>query len=109
MNAAAIRDSPVAAAAAATGIDWHEVAAVAAAARVFAGVDRHGVSAIVAVGVNRGDIAVADRLAARERNGEPRNCHAGENPIAKHRTSPCLRDRDRPPCGRAALRSTVAA
>jgi hypothetical protein len=84
INATVIRAVLVATAVIAAGIDWHGVAAVAAAAIVVAGIDRHSVAAIVAVGVNRGYVAVAHRLAARERNCEPRDGHAEENPIVKH-------------------------
>jgi hypothetical protein len=99
---AVIADAVVAA-----GIDWHGVAAIVAAAIVVAGIDWHNVAAIVAAGVNGGDVAVAHRLATRERNGEPSDSRAKENPIANHGPSPCLSDRDGPPCGRTALRLTV--
>jgi hypothetical protein len=102
ISAAVIADAVVAA-----GIDWDGVAAIVAAAIVVAGIDWHNVAAIVAAGVNGGDVAVAHRLATRERNGEPRDSSAKENPIANHGPSPCLSDRDGPPCGRTALRLTV--
>jgi hypothetical protein len=60
------------------------IPAVIAAVVIAAAVDRHGVGAIVAVGVKRGDVTVAHRLAARERYGEPRDGRAQENSIANH-------------------------
>src|SRR5271165_5924641 len=56
------------------------------------------IPAVIAAAVDRGDIAdpaVANRLAARERDSERRGGRAKENPIANHGPSP-LPQRSRP-------------
>src|SRR5271157_1455963 len=61
-------------------------------------IDGSAVTDIIVAGVDRGDIAdpaVANRLAARERDSERRGGRAKENPIANHGPSP-LPQRSRP-------------